>query len=375
MKITDVEAIGVSVRSELSIADGTQDALLIRIHNDEGLSGLGEADTSPLIGKAVLDAPVSGDKCQGLRQLLLGENPLDIERIWQKMFYHSYKYGRMGVALNVMSGIDMALWDLLGKVTCQPVCQLLGGPVRGEIEAYCSMLFPEDAAAVDDVRVQAEQAVEKGFQAVKFGWGGFGYDQPRDVALVRAAREAIGSERPLMIDVGMRWDAQTAIGRIHALREFDPYWIEEPCYADEYETYRAIAEAAPFTRIVGGEQEYTRWGFERLMAWGGVKGIQPDLARSGGITEIRKAAAIAQVRGVPVFLHGFSTNVLLAANLQFIAATPNAKWLEFAARESPLRWELTHESFDLKDGKVQIPMRPGLGVTLNEEVVAKYRVF
>lgn len=375
MKITQVEAIGLSLRREQNVADGTQDALLIRVHTDEGVTGIGEADTSPLVGKAVIDAPVSGDKCQGLRHVLVGENPLDIERLWLKMFYHSYKYGRMGVALNVMSGIDMALWDLLGKVTGSPICQLLGGPLHREVEAYASVLFPEDPWDLQDVRAQAATALRNGFSAIKYGWGGFGYDRERDLAMVEAAREVLGSKPALMIDVGMRWDAQTGIERVAQLREFDPYWIEEPCYADEYHVYRAIAESAPFTRVVGGEQEYTRWGFRRLIELGGVKGIQPDLARSGGISEIRKVAAIAQSYGVPVFLHGWSTNVLLAANLQFIAATPNAQWLEFALRDSPLRWELTCEPLSAVNGKVAVPMKPGLGITLNEEAVARYRIF
>jgi L-rhamnonate dehydratase len=375
MKITDIEAIGLSLQRGQNIADGTQDALLIRVHTDDGVTGIGEADTSPLIGKAVLDAPVSGDKCQGLRHVLVGENPLDIDRLWSKMFYRSYKYGRMGVALNVMSGIDMALWDLLGKVAGQPVYQLLGGAHRHEVTAYQSVLFPEEPTDLEDVRSKAERCCEAGFAGIKYGWGSFGHDRDRDLAMVRAAREVIGPDISLMIDVGMRWDEQTGIERVQQLRQFEPYWIEEPCYADDYDTYRAIAQAAPFTRIVGGEQEYNRWGFRRLIEWGRVKGIQPDLARNGGISEIRKVAALAQAHGVPVFLHGWSTNVLLAANLHFIAATSNAQWLEYTTQDSPLRWDLTQEQFRLVNSKVRVPQGPGLGITLNEEVVRRYRIF
>lgn len=375
MKITEVEAIGLSAGTERSVADGTQDALLIRIHTDEGIAGVGEADTSPLVGKAVLDAPVSGDKCQGLRQMLIGRNPFDIQAIWEAMFYRSYKYGRMGAAVNVMSGIDMALWDLLGKVAGQPLYQLLGGAVRREVPAYQSVLFPEDPTDLDDIRAKAERCLNDGFTAIKYGWGSFGYDREHDLAMVAVAREALGSKINMMIDVGMRWDAQTGIERVHSLREFEPYWIEEPCYADDYDTYRAISEAAPFTRIVGGEQEYNRWGFRRLIEWGRVKGVQPDLARNGGISETRKIAAFAQAHGVPVFLHGWSTNVLLAANLHFIAATPNAQWLEYTTQDSPLRWELTAERLPMRDGKVAVPQGPGLGVTLNEETIRRYRIF
>lgn len=375
MKITRIESIGLSTRSEQNVADGTQDALLILVHTDSGLTGIGEADTSPAIGRAVLEAPVSGDKCQGLAGQFIGEDPFDVERLWQKCYYRSYKYGRMGVAINVLSGIDMALWDLMGKATGRPVYQLLGGAVRKAVPAYASVLFPPDPESLDDVRHKARQAVEAGFTGIKYGWGSFGYDGRRDSAMVEAAREVLGHDMSLMIDVGMRWDTQTAIDRIELLRPFGPYWFEEPCYADEYETYAAIQAAVPWTRIVGGEQEYNRWGFQRLMDVGKVKGIQPDLARNGGITETKKVAALAQARGVPVFLHGWSTNVLLAANLHFIAATPNCTWLEYTMAQSPLRWELTQEKIQLVDGLVHVPEGPGLGITLNWDVVERYRIF
>ena len=375
MKITQIEAVGLSTRTERNVADGTQDALLLLVHTDAGITGIGEADTSPQIGRAVLEAPVSGDKCQGLAAQYVGEDPFDRERLWAKCFYRSYKYGRMGAALNVMSGIDMALWDLAGKALGCPVYQLLGGKVRKDVRAYSSVLFPEDPEDLPDVREKAERALRDGFVAVKYGWGSFGYDTRQDVAMVKTARATLGEDRELMIDVGMRWDAQTAIERAESLRPYRPYWFEEPCFAEEYETYAALAEAAPWTRVVGGEQEYNRWGFRRLMEWGKVKGIQPDLARNGGITETRKVAAIAQERGVPVFLHGWSTNVLVAANLHFIAATPNCDWLEYNTGDSPLRWELTHEQFPLVEGRVRAPEGPGLGITLNPEAIGRYRIF
>ncbi len=375
MKITRVEAIGLSTGTQRNVADGTQDALLVLVHTDSGLTGIGEADTSPQVGRAVLEAPVSGDKCQGLAMQLVGEDAFDREAIWKKCFYRSYKYGRMGAALNVMSALDMALWDLAGKAADRPVYQLLGGAVRKTVPAYASVLFPEDPEALHEVRSKARQALDAGFTGVKFGWGGFGYDNHRDYALVEAAREVLGPDTALMIDVGMRWDAQTGIERLGRLKELDPYWFEEPCYAEEYETYAALAEAHPWARVVGGEQEYNRWGFRRLIEWGKVRGIQPDLARNGGITETKKVAAIAEERGVPIFLHGWSTNVLVAANLHFIASTPNCNWLEYHVGQSPLRWELTREQFPLQDGVVRVPEEPGLGITLNWDAMEKYRIF
>jgi L-alanine-DL-glutamate epimerase-like enolase superfamily enzyme len=374
MKITEVEGIALSLRSQREIADGTQDAFLIRVHTDAGVTGIGEADTSPLVAQAILDAPVSGDKCQGLRHVLIGQDPLDRERLWARMYYRTYKYGRKGAALNVMSGIDIALWDIFGKVAGQPLYQLLGGAIRKEIPAYASTLFPEDADDLDDIRTKARRAHDQGFRAIKFGWGGFGHDAEHDARMVERARETMGPEMELMIDVGMRWDAPTAIERVNRLRDWRPYFIEEPVSADDLEGYRRIAEAIAFTRIVGGEQEYCRWGFQLLLDHGRVHGIQPDLARSGGITECRKVAALAQARGVPVIPHGWSTNVLVAANLHFIAATPNAPWLEYCVADSPLRWEVTSEKLPMEGGIVRVPEGPGLGVTLDERTIAKYRV-
>src|SRR5438270_12075198 len=225
MKITEIEGISLSLQSQREIADGTQDAFLLRVHTDAGVTGIGEADTSPLIAQAVLDAPVSGDKCQGLRHVLIGEDPLDRERLWAKLYYRTYKYGRQGAALNVMSGIDIALWDILGKVANCPLYQLLGGAVRKEIPAYASTLFPEDGTDIEDVRAKARRCRDQGFRAIKYGWGGFGYDGDRDVRLVEAARESMGPGMELMIDVGMRWDATTAIDRVNRLRDFRPYFI------------------------------------------------------------------------------------------------------------------------------------------------------
>ena len=168
MKITRIEPIGLSTRTEQNVADGTQDALLILVHTDTGLTGVGEADTSPWVGRAALEAPVSGDKCQGLAAQLIGEDPFDVERLWATCFYRSYKYGRMGVALNVLSGLDMALWDLMGKATGRPCYQLLGGAVRKEVAAYASVLFPEDPAAVGEVRSQAEKARGAKFDVREF---------------------------------------------------------------------------------------------------------------------------------------------------------------------------------------------------------------
>lgn len=371
MKITDVEAIPLYLGTQRDIADGTQDALIIKVHTDEGITGIGEADTSPHIGKAVIDAPISGDKCQGLREVVLGEDPFEVECIWKKMYLKSYKYGRKGVAVNVMSGIDIALWDIIGKKVGKPLYKLLGGAFQKEIIPYASTLFPENPENLEDVKKKTDQCLDQGFKAIKFGWGGFGEDPDADYALVKAAREIAGDNITIMVDVGMKWDAKTTIQRAELLKDLRPYWLEEPVIADDLEGYKRASETINSIRIVGGEQEYTRYGFRQLMDRGKVDGIQPDLSRSGGFTECMKIASMAQVRNIPLIPHGWSTDILVKANLHFIAVT-GSLFLEYCIMDSPLRWEVTTNPSHIEDGKVKVPEDPGLGVKLNNDTIQKY---
>ncbi len=373
MRITDVEAIPLYLGTEKAIADGTQDALIIKVYTDENIIGIGEADTSPHVGKAIIDAPVSGDKCQGIRNIIVGEDPFDVEVIWEKMYYKTYKFGRKGAAINVMSGIDIALWDIIGKKLNQPIYKLLGGAFRKEVVPYASVLFPQDPGDINDVKEKANKCINAGFRSIKFGWGGFGDLEEKDYALIEAIRDEAGNDEVrLMIDVGMKWDAKTAIQRAGILKEFRPYWFEEPVIADDLHGYSEISAAVNWSNIVGGEQEYTRYGFKDLMDIGRVDMIQPDLARAGGFTECRKVAAMAHTRNIPCIPHGWSTDILVKANLHFIAATRNAYFLEYCMMDSPLRWEVTINPSQLEDGVVKVPEEPGLGVHLNEETLRKY---
>ena len=371
MKITDVEAIPLYLQTEKDIADGTQDALVILVHTDEGITGVGEADTSPPIGEAIVNAPISGDKCQGLRKVVTGEDPFEVEKIWNKMYMKTYKYGRKGAAINVMSGIDLALWDIIGKKVGKPAYKLLGGAYKKEVTPYASTLFPQDSGDTDFMKSEVNQYLEEGFRAIKFGWGGFGENPEDDYQLMKTARMEAGEEVKIMVDVGMKWTANTTIQRAQLLREFNPYWFEEPVIADDYEGYREAAEAIKSTMVVGGEEEYTRYGFRDLIERGKVDGIQPDLARSGGYTESRHIAAIAQSRNIPCIPHGWSTDILIKANLHFIAAF-DCPFLEYCVMDSPLRWEVTKNPSRLEDGKVRVPEKPGLGIELNEDTLDKY---
>jgi L-alanine-DL-glutamate epimerase-like enolase superfamily enzyme len=372
VKIADVEAI-VLRRHEPArdISDGTQDALVVRITTDDGLVGIGEVDSSPEVVKAAIEAPKSHLTSCGLRQLLLGEDPRDVARLWEKLYRGSLYFGRRGVGVHALSGIDIALWDLCGKALGQPVWRLLGGAHRDRVRAYASTLMPD--TPVEAGRT-AEQWASQGFTAVKLGWGGFGRSLDTDVALVEAARAAVGDRVELMFDIGLVWDGPTAIQQVRRMERFRPYWIEEPLPPDDLEGYRRLADAVD-TRIATGEQSVTRWDFVELLERGRVDVVQPDLAHAGGITETRRIAELARLHGVLTVPHAFKTGILKAATLHFLAALPVAPFLEFCVWDSPLAHDLVEPRFWIDgDGMVKVPQEPGLGITLNDDVVRRYRV-
>ena len=372
MKITDVEAI-VLRRHEPArdISDGTQDACVVRITTDEGLVGIGEVDSSPEVVKAAIEAPKSHLTSCGLRQLLLGEDPRDVGRLWEKCYRGSLYFGRRGVGIHALSGIDIALWDLAGKAAGQPVWRLLGGAYRDRVRAYASTLMPNTPV---EAGREAQKWAAQGFTAVKLGWGGFGRSLANDVALVEAARAAVGDGVELMFDIGLVWDAATAIQQVRRMERFRPYWIEEPLPPDDLAGYRRLADSVD-TRIAAGEQSVTRWDFVQLLDEGRVDVIQPDLAHAGGITETRRIAELARLRDVLTVPHAFKTGILKAATLHFLAALPDAPFLEFCVWDSPLAHDLTEPRFWIeRDGTVAVPQGPGLGITLNEDVLARYRV-
>jgi L-alanine-DL-glutamate epimerase-like enolase superfamily enzyme len=376
MEVTDIVLHTLSLDEvEGEKADGSQDACVVEVETDEGISGIGEADSSPAVVQAIVNAPVSHDKSKGLRHVVVGRDPFDVEAIWNDMYEASYFYGRKGAAITAMSGIDMALWDIMGKATDRPVYQLLGGRHREEVRAYASTLFPADPADTAHMRREARQAREDGFTAIKFGWGGFGEDPVTDDALVGAAREELGPEFDIMVDAGMVWqdDVKQAIRTTKRLDDaHDVFWVEEPVFADNVDGYRRIARAVD-TRVVGGEEEYTVYGFRDFVDRGEVDGVQPDVARSGGITHMQKIATLAAERGIPLYPHGYSTDIIIAANLHLIAANRNAPLLEYCVEDSPLRWDVVEEEFPVEDGTVAVPDGPGLGITLDRETLDRYR--
>lgn len=372
MKITDVEAIYLKLPDlDATKCDGTQDTLLIRVCTDEGITGIGEVDSSPLVAKAVVDAPPSHSIATGLRSLLIGENPLEVERLWDKMFRGTNYFGRTGPALHAMSGVDIALWDIVGKATGRSVCEMMGGIFRKKIKAYASALMPETAK---EAGILAEHYAKQGYLSMKFGWGPIGRDFKLDEELVKAIRSAVGDEIDIMIDAGQAWDLKGALRMAQVYEKYNVFWLEEPLHPNDLAGYRELSDRTNIY-IAGGEQESGRQAFQRLLDEAHLDIIQPDLARCGGLTEGKKIAYAAYDRHKKVVPHAFKTGILVAASTHFAAAIPNGFLIEYTVSTSPLSRDLIENPIEFKDGYVTVPESlPGLGVEVNEHILNKYRV-
>ena len=368
VRITDVEAVYLRMPDfDQARTDSSRDALIIRVSTDAGVTGYGEVDSSPLVVKAIVEAPASHTIARGLRELLIGRDPLEVERLWHDMYEATLYVGRSGVVIHAMAGVDIALWDLKGKLLGLPVHNLLGGAHCTEIRAYASNMFQFTPEATAD---RAAAAVAAGFTAVKFGWEPFGVDAQSDEALVRAIRQRVGDDVEIAIDAGLAWDTKTAIQRVRLLDKYRLLWMEEPLHPDNLRGYRRLAQAVDMP-IAAGEEECTRDGFRRLMDEGGIDIVQIDVTRVG-LTQAMLIAGDAHERGIPVANHTFTTDLNAAASLHFLAAIPNALICEYCVEPSEISRNLLTSPIRMVDGKAQIPEGPGLGVELNTDVVDRF---
>jgi L-rhamnonate dehydratase len=371
LKIVNVEAIYLRLPEVKVQCDSGQDALIVRVETDAGIVGYGEVDSAPMAAKWAIEGPFSHTTATGLKHLLIGEDPFQTEYLWHKMYRMNIYGGRRGVGLHAMSGIDLALWDIKGKALGLPVWKLLGGGFTRSLRPYASSLFGATPAETGD---RARRFADQGFTAVKFGWDPMGQDAATDVALVREARAGLGPKLDLMIDAGLVYDAKTAIQRARAFEQYDPFWFEEPLMPDDYLGYAKLSAASPL-RIAAGEEESERKSFLQLMDVGKIDVVQVDLTRCGGFTEAMKIASLAADRGLPVVNHGFTTYLNVAAASHFLASIPNTLGLlEFVVEEQTTLRHHISEPIRAVDGRVAVPDGPGLGIAINEDGLAKYRI-
>lgn len=376
VKITSIETIALEHPPDHSLT-------LVRVQTDAGVDGLGQCESPSL----VIDAAVKTRG--GLQDLLRGEDPLQVERLWQKMYSQTALWGRRGVTIAAIGAVETALWDIAGKLLGKPLSEIIWkgfatsvyGPVtiKEKIRPYATVWTPGETE--QEMRRRFQAAVDQGFQAVKLEHypGGFGNgDVATDVRIVRLVREVIGKDRDLLIDVANQWqDVGTAIETCKAIAPFNIYLVEAPLAADSLDAYRRLADSVDL-RIAAGDWGYTtRFEFHDLMERGGVDVVQPSLVRSGGIAEISRIAEMAFQRGVLCVPHAWNAMVGIAAGIHLAAVLPNMPYVEFplAFPPSPLISELLVPRLapDSK-GWLEVPKRPGMGFTLNEDILRRYRV-
>jgi D-galactarolactone cycloisomerase len=337
---------------------------LVAVRTDEGLVGYGSVFTSDELVRGALSV---------LGPLLEGESALEPERVSEKLHQNTFWLGRGGAVTHAISGVDIALWDVLGKATGQPVGRLLGGRYRERVRPYASLLMEEPGRLADHLLDLREQ----GFRAFKIGWGPFGRkDGATDEAIVRAARETIGEQATLMVDAGgsdafWRGDYKWALRTAHMLAAYDVAWFEEPLKPDALEDYVALRRAAPVP-IAGGEVLTRRQAYSPFLRAGAFDVVQPDVTKVGGISEERRIGWMAQEHGVRFIPHGWNTAVGLAADLQLASAFAGTDLVEYKTGSAYID-ELALEEWELDDdGMLAIPHKPGLGLELNFDAVAKY---
>ena len=339
--------------------------VVVRVRTDDGLEGLGTVGLGSPAAKPVIE--------HHLAPLVVGASAFDVERLWERMFRSTISIGRKGLVLEAISAIDIALWDILGKATGQPVYNLLGGRTRERIRAYVSQSYAK--ADLEAVRAEAAAYRAEGFTALKmrFGYGPNDGEPGKrgNYELVGTVRDAVGADVDLMADAYMGWDVPYAIDMIRRLEEFNLRWVEEPLVPDDIDGYVRLRSAVS-TPISAGEHEFTRWGYKELLTRGAVDIVQPDVNRMGGITEARKVWALASAFNVPVIPHSHQSH-----NAHLIIAHMNSPLIEhFPTGVHRTGYTLFTELFDGEPeavgGWVELGDAPGLGITLNEAAVARW---
>jgi D-galactarolactone cycloisomerase len=338
---------------------------LIAVHTNAGVIGYGSVFTNGGLVEAALKV---------LEPLVLGESALEPERVTEKLNQHTFWLGRGGTLTHTISGIDIALWDVLGKVLQQPVARLLGGVYRTRVKPYCSVLMEEPEV----MREVVAGYRAKGFRAFKIGWGPFGRrgSARLDEAIVRAAREAAGENAELLVDAGasgaywpngLKW----ALGTAQMLKDYDVGWFEEAMRPDAIDDYCELRRQSPVP-IAAGEVLTRRQTFLPWLVRGALDIVQPDATKVGGISEQRRISWMADEFGIKYVGHGWNTALGVAADLQLAAAMPFTDLVEFIGG-SPYVDGILAEPFKLdSDGMLPIPMRPGLGVELDAEKLRRY---
>jgi L-alanine-DL-glutamate epimerase-like enolase superfamily enzyme len=374
MKIEEIDFFYLSMPEILDIGDGSQDALLVRVEAG-GQVGWGECEAAPLPSIAALVCPMSHSACKSVQDSVLGqrvESAEDIRRIGNRVRANSMDLLQ---ADHTLSGIDMALWDLLGRARQEPVYRLLGYEQSYPKLPYASMLFGDTA---QETLEKGRAARAQGFRAAKFGWGPIGLGSVQDDAdQFMAAREGLGEDGVLLIDAGTVWkdDYDAAALRMDALQAARATWLEEPFVSGALEQYRRLGEIGRAVKMAGGEGAHNFHMAQHMIDYARIGYVQIDAGRIGGITIAKDVADYARARGVTYVNHTFTSHLALSASLQPFAGLRHDEICEYPVELKSLAWDMTHEHIERDgDGMIRAPDAPGLGIMPNTDSLARYLV-
>ena len=378
MKITEVitHQLLVNVDEPFTSSRGwyykTKGALVVEIRTDNGLVGWGDCYGPAAVNRAIID--------NVLKAGLIGRDPFDVEVLWEELYNKIKDYGLTGMTIASISGIDIALWDLIGKACKQPIHKLIGGAFRTQLQAYATGLYFKDMNRLNEEAVEeARGYVKQGFKAVKMkiGLGSLS----KDIDRVAAVRDAIGKDVQLMVDANHCFNVPQAVAIGRELQKLDILWFEEPVSPEDLDGYVEVTNKLDMA-IAGGENEFTKFGFRRILDKRAMDIVQPDVCAAGGITECKKIAALAQAHSVQCVPHAWGTAIGLAATMHYLASLPFTPpclvpvppMLEYEQTFNPFRDELSSTDLTQKNGFVTVPDGPGLGIDVNREVLERYKV-
>jgi L-rhamnonate dehydratase len=373
MKITAVEAIHLRAEDPLiELFDGSYDDCVLVVHTNEGLTGIGETESLAPAIQAIVRGPSAHNHARSLSAVLKGADPNDSE-LWQRMYDSTDYVGRRGLAMHAIGGVDLALWDLRGKIAGKPVHELIGGARRDRVPAY-GTIYPM-ARTPEGVRAQVAEGQAKKLRNFKFAADPWWLDDIAQTGrLLGAARSQAGDSANLIVDAALSYrTAAEGLRLFPIFAEVGIWFLEAPLPLDDVEGHLEMSRHGIPLGVGDLGLTHVR-EFVEMMDHGGASICQPDISQVGGFTGILRIAAAAYARGKRVITHGYKTNIEISANLHFLATQPNVEPLEFSLSHSPLRWHTTKEHFPVEDdGCVRVPQSPGLGVELNPETIEKYR--
>ena len=380
MRITDVTVHNLSspLTEPFAFSQGWvthRSSVIVEVTTDEGVTGWGESLCQGLQPPEPAVALIRAK----LAPMLAGREVEDVEVLWEEMYGQTRQYGQGSVVVNAISGVDIALWDALGRAAGKPVCKLLGGAFRTAVRPYATGFYRQRALQFPEAGVtEARRHRERGFAGMKLKIG-FGVDA--DLAFIHAVRDAVGPDITLMADANGAYSAGAARALLRGAADARLRWLEEPLAPEDITGYKALRHLEA-TAIAAGECLFGKWGFRAWITEGALDILQPDLCAAGGFTECKKIAAMAQAYSTPVIPHVWGSGIALAASLQFIAALPRTPWaigvddmwVEYDQSDHPFRGDLIGSAIQLDSGLVPIPMAPGIGVEVDREVLAAYAV-